>query len=122
MLKNLNTTIQKGQTIYKRKWANFDKENFKLDFCNTDWNELLALEKEDATGSFDVFYEKIEFLINKYVPKIKLTRKQLKLKHKPWVTKAILSSIKVRNKILNNCKRAKTTDLKTVLFNRYKVY
>ena len=40
-----------------------------------------------------------EMLLDTYVPIQKLTKAELKLKSKPWLTRGIITSIKNKNKI-----------------------
>ena len=46
---------------------------------------------------FDAFHNKPIEIINNNAPYITLSKKQSKLKHKPWITSSILKSIKNKN-------------------------
>ena len=46
---------------------------------------------------FDAFHNKLIEIINNNAPYITLSKKQSKLKHKPWITSSILKSIKNKN-------------------------
>ena len=56
---------------------------------------------------FDTLVSTFKNLLDKHVPLIRQSRRQRKLAHKPWITKAILISIRHKNrlfsKICNNC-------------------
>ena len=52
----------------------------------------------------------------------KLTKKQMKAKHKPWVTKGIRKSIQQRNLFFNRFIKCKQPDTKLNFHNQYKIY
>ena len=54
----------------------------------------------DSDISFKSFHNNYIYLFNKYFPLIRMSRKQFK--HKPYVTKGILVSIRHKNKLLKN--------------------
>ena len=82
---------------YKRDTKNFDRENFLLDLLSIDWDEVLKLELQDPNISFSEYYTAINTLIDKYMPLRKMTKKEIKLMFKPWITKDILKSIEERD-------------------------
>ena len=65
----------KKHNMYKRVTKNFDRENFILDFLDIDWFEWLETGKEDINHSSSRFIEKINELLDKYVPLKKLSQK-----------------------------------------------
>ena len=51
------------------------------------------------------FYQHINYILDELAPYKKLTKKEIRLKSKPWITNVILSKIKVRDKLLRKfCK------------------
>ena len=55
----------------------------------------------------------IETLLDTYAPIQKLTKAELKLKSKPWLTRGIMTSVKKKNKIYKKIIQLKT-QLKTI--------
>ena len=98
--------IPKKHNIYQRT-KNYSKEELVADFLNTDWKSEIETDKMDANLSFEIFHNKYNKILNKHVPLKKVTKKDLKLKTKPWITTGILKSIKRRDKLLNLYKRSK---------------
>ena len=91
----------------KRCWDKFEINKFILDFLEVDWNNILQLNKLDVDLSFQIFFDKIINLVDKYAPLQKLTHKQVKTLTKPWITKTIQNAIHKRNKfhkLFNNTK------------------
>ena len=70
----------------------------------------MELEKENVNVSFQTFFNKINNLTDKHAPLQKLTRKQVNIPAKPWITKGIQVAIHKRNKLqklFNNTKDQK---------------
>ena len=92
---------------YYRDWKSFDDKTFCDNFNSTNWNKILQLDKSDPNLSFDNFYQKLNELVNDHVPLKKVTKKQLKRQNKPWVTRGLLKSMTIRDKLLKKFIRAK---------------
>ena len=72
--------------VYERSWSNFNKEELILDYFEKDWDLILNVEKNDVNHSFDNFLLNINGMLDKHAPVKKVSKYQLKLKTKPWVT------------------------------------
>ena len=72
--------IPLASNIYKRDFKNFDRVNFLLDLLAIDWNEVISIENYNPDKSFNSFLNKIDSLVNSYIPLKKLTRHQIKQK------------------------------------------
>ena len=76
--------------MYTRDRKNLRTEehllHFKNDFDNTNWTEIMDIDKQDPNLSFNNFYNSIENLLDKYPPLRKVTKKEFKRKFKPWIT------------------------------------
>ena len=89
MVKNIFPDKKTKHNIQKHNWSKFDKNEFILDFFDTNWENCLQIEKRDIDHSFKIFFTKINNLLNKHAPLQKLSRKEVKLLNKPWITKGI---------------------------------
>ena len=116
----LNKKNKTNRVIYKRDFKNFDKENFILDFLDVDWNETLQLNKKDPNHSFTAFQERMNILMDKYIPLKRLTKKELQEKYKPWITGGIKKSIKRREQIYKKFIRAKDPTTKAYYHEQFK--
>ena len=105
-----------------RDWNAFDRENFILDFLDIDWVSYLELNKRDPNTSFTKFFNRIDSLIDHYVPLRKITKKQKRVNNKPWLTKGIISSINHRNKIYKLFLKSKDPIAKNKFLKEYKFY
>ena len=68
---NITASSSKGST----DWKKFDQENFIMDFLAINWDDILKTKEGNTDLSFDIFYSKINELLNKYVPITKLNKK-----------------------------------------------
>ena len=113
----------KKYNIFKRNFSNLKEEDFtnlKSDFNFIDWDQILHYDRNDVNLSFDTFFTTFENILDKYCPLRKVRNKDFKNKHKPWITKGILISIKRRDKLFGKYIRAKNKENKTFLHNCYK--
>ena len=107
--------IPKKNNIYTRNMKDFDRENFLLDFLEIDWDEILQANRNDVNYSFSIFMEKINLLMDKYMPLRKVSNKEYKRRFKPWITDLILSKIHKRNKELSKMAKCKDAETKSTL-------
>ena len=104
----------KLNTIKRRNMKNFKTENFQADLS------LLSKESynENANTAFNFFHKKFQAIVNKHAPFQVLTRKQFELECKPWVTKGILTSTRIKSKLFKIFKKSK----KLEDYNQFKKY
>ena len=72
---------------------------FKKDIDEIDWS--LATGNTDVNLSFEIFLRLIGKILDKHAPLKKKSRKKQKEKIKPWVTRGIRHSMKIRHKLYN---------------------
>ena len=80
-----------------RDYSNFSEECFIYDVSETDWNSLMANGSVDKC--FSSFYNKLNKLINKHAPFKTLSKRKAKQFSKPWITKGLRKSIKIKNRL-----------------------
>ena len=108
----------KKHNIFVRDTKNFDRENFILDIIDTDWNTLYC---NDVNTSFNNFLDRINNLLDKYMPLKKLSKKEFKQQYKPWITNGILKSIERKNKIYKSYTKTKNNEARTQIYSEYKI-
>ena len=80
-------------------FSRFSRDSFEADLSNVNWNALLHKRTCDADNLFSSFYNKFNKLINKHAPMKTISNRKAKQLSKPWITKGIRISIKVKNKL-----------------------
>ena len=99
MPSNFSDPSLSKSNVYERSWSNFNKEEFILDYFENDWDLILNVDKNDVIYSFDNFLLNLNNLLDKNALFKKVSKYQLKIKAKPWITTAIHKSISVKNSL-----------------------
>ena len=73
-----------------------NKREFADELNNTNWDDISDPDK-DTNTSFSKFYNKVTKLLDEMAPYKKLTKKEIKLQQKPWITRGILNSMSKRD-------------------------
>ena len=110
ILKKLNI-VHKDSAFYKYDYSNFDKDNFVSDFTKINWNENKNITPGDVNAKFYNFYDKVSICVKKHVPLVKLSRKQLSLQAKPWITVRIELMMAKRDRYLRKFNRTHSLDM-----------
>ena len=95
---------------------------FDSDLKNTNWKEILKIERGDVDYSFETFNKKINKILDKHAPFKKLSIQDEKLSKKSWITTGILNSIKNKNRLYRKVIRAKDPERIRNLCNKFKLY
>lgn len=121
-LHDVGTFSRPNSPIYKRAWSKFNQEDFTLDYSGIDWDSILKLEEGGVDTSFDIFFSTISKLVEKHVPLIKLTKKQIKFRSKPWITPGIRKSIYQRDSLFKLFMKSSNPISKSYYHLEYKRY
>ena len=65
-----------------------------------------------VTEKFDYFYSAVSSCINGHAPKKKLSKKDLKLRSKPWINSKIKKLMYLRDRMFNKANKDPTPDNK----------
>ena len=88
-----------GKKSKIRDFSRFSSDRLNADLSNVDWSALFANESNDINSIFSSFYNKFNKLVNKHAPMKKISNRKAKQFSKPWITKGLLKSIRVKNKL-----------------------
>ena len=109
-------------TFYKQDWAKFNREDFILDFLEEDWNTLFERFNHHPELCLNVFNDRMKVIVERHLPTVKLTKREVRSKIKPWITPGILKSIKLRDHYQRKHARAKTKESKDRFYELYRTY
>ena len=112
--------LPKKHNILKRDTKNFNEEIFITEINQINWDNILEITNADVNLSFNRFYDSVENILDKHMPKRKITQKEFKKKYKPWVTFGLLNSMRRRDKLLKKYIRTKNALNKQEIYNEYK--
>ena len=113
---------QNNKKNYKRNYKNLDPKKFKEELQRINWNTGLVNNNNDVNQSLESFLTIINSLLDKHAPMKQITKKEIKTKSKPWITKGILTLINKKYKIRNKSLKAKDQNRKEALNQEYKMY
>ncbi len=102
----LNTrSVQKGY-IYKRNYTNDNIDNLKEKLSKFNWSEVL--HDHDVDEDYNTYLSILNNLVDECIPirKHKINKKTEPLS--PWITKGLLKSINIKNKLYKNYKNSPT--------------
>ena len=117
----------KGQT-YKikipkvaiRDYKNFNSESFQSDIKEIDWS--LATENNDVDLGIETFFKLFSRTLDKYAPYKEIRKKNEIETLKPWITKGVKQSIKVRDRLYKDVTKTKNIQLRQIKEKSFKKY
>ena len=86
--------------MYERNYRNFNEREFNETLNNMHWDEILSLEENDPNISMNNLHQHINCQLDEFAPYKKLSKRELKLKSKPWINSEILSKMKKTRSII----------------------
>ena len=100
LINNMKTRTVSHKNFF-RDTRNFVTEKFIEDLASNlfDINETTPTNRLDVNEMSNKFVDIFVNTLEKHAPLKKTSRKQKKLQQKPWITKAILISVKKKNKL-----------------------
>ena len=115
--------IPHKQNLFSRNFKNFNEREFNEILNNIDWNSILNIESNDPNKSIQNLYDYINHILDELAPYKKLTKREIKLKSKPWINSILLTKMKERDKLLHKfCKlKDKNSTHAVNIYNQYKI-
>ena len=104
-------------TIYRRDYSNFNEEMLLEEVRQVNWEDVLP-ETEDVNLTFESFHNKLSDIINRHAPQHKLSKKEIRILAKPWITNGIRVSIAKKNKLYELYIKSKND----YYFSKFKTY
>ena len=87
-------TFPKKSNIYERNFRDFNEREFNETINQIDWDSVLKVTEMDPNSSINNFHNNIIYLLDEFAPFHKMSKKELKLRSKPWMDNTILKKIK----------------------------
>ena len=98
---------KKNTNIFKRDFSHFDEQLLNVEVQSFDWEGMIS-SNSDPNQMFDLFYTKLSGIIDAHIPIKKLSKRELKIKYKPWITRAIRVSIQEKNRLYKKYLKTKS--------------
>ena len=94
----------KNLSYYQHDYSKFDQERFLADFQSLNF-DYLNENHSDVNAKFNRFLANLDELVKKHAPLKKLSKKEIKLRNKPWINSRIQKMMRLRDKTLKNLRR-----------------
>ena len=101
------TTNPSTNLIQQRDYTNFDETQFISDLKRVNWQSILELNKNDPNASTVNFINKMNHLLDCHAPYKAISKTKAKNIPKPWITRGIMKSLKIKNCLYKKLSRAK---------------
>ena len=105
--------------LYKRDYSTLDKQALLDEIQSLDWQMMFGSScNPDPSLMFQSFYSVVSNIIDRHIPVKQLSRRELKLKSKPWITLGIKKSIQIKNNLYKKFIKTKST----YYHSKFKIY
>ena len=115
---NKFSSLPTSVKIFRRDYSKLDECALLNEIQSFDWEEVFSSNTRNPTSLFDLFYNKISEIADKHIPIKQLSKRELKIQSKPWITAAIRTSIQVKNKLYKKYIKTKSP----FYYSRFKFY
>ena len=85
------------------------------------WKTILQLELNNPNLSLQLLHDNIVYLLDEFAPYRRISKKEFKLKAKPWIDHEILKNIKLRDKLLLKYHKSNDATNKIIIYAKYKL-
>ena len=75
----------------------FSEVKVLAEVSNINWNEIISLPNMNTDKLFSKFYNKLNKVVNTHMPFKTVSKPRARQLSKPWITKGIRKSIKIKN-------------------------
>ena len=103
------------QKYTNQKLQQFDTNNFQQAVNRIKCSFVNPENESDINDNSIESLSKIETVLNKYAPMRKLTNREQKQRNKPWITRGLIKSIKLKDKIYSKFFKEKDKNRKEML-------
>ena len=79
-----------------RDFSRFSEDDLNTELLQENW-ELILSRQQNVHCAFSTFYNHLNKLINKHAPVKSVSRRKIKQFSKPWITKGLRKSVKMKN-------------------------
>ena len=90
--------IRKKGRKKMRDFSSFSENSFADELSQIDWDSVSGAQN-DPDHSFTILYNKVNKLLDKHAPHKTLSQRRAKQMQKPWITRGLRKSIKVKNRL-----------------------
>ena len=94
--------------LCKRDFSSFNQQVLLDDMQSVDWH-IVFDSIENPSDLFKSFYIKLSGVIDVHISLKQLSRKEIRLKSKPWISEGLNKSIQIKNKLYKKDIKSKSS-------------
>jgi len=98
ILKSMKDKMQVNK-FKMRDFSRFSAECFNAELSQVDWDAITLANSSNVNNLFSSFYNKLNKIVNKHAPIKTISNRKARQLSKPWITKGLRTSIKIKNKL-----------------------
>ena len=116
-----NDLAPRKLNLKERNFKHFNEREFIETINSTNWDEILQLNRNDPNHSIEKLYSQVNFYLDEFAPYKRITKKEYKLKSKPWISQDIQFLMWERDKIFHQYCKENSVERRNNLYNKYKI-
>jgi len=99
-----NNLMKRSVTGFRkvRDFSHFSEVKFLAEVSNINWNRIISPPNMNTDKLFSKFYNKLNKVVNTHVPFKTVSKRRARQLSKPWITKGIRKSIKIKNSLYHS--------------------
>ena len=117
---NKTKPAKKKEYIKKRCAKNFDQNKFQDELLELIMHKIVNLD--EFYEAYDYSHKMLLNILNVHYPLKILTKKEIELERKPWITKGILTATKTKNATYRLFIKDKNKDKNSGIYQKFKRY
>ena len=114
-------TKRSNSLKFGRSYKNFRDNEFLEEVARINWTSSLA-DNTSVDSLLNKFLDNITDVLNVMAPVHRLTKRELNLQAKPWITRGLLKAMSKRDRLYRKFLKENNCDLKSQTFTLYKKY
>ena len=115
-----HNTLINSNNVLERNYRFFNHDEFKNDLKDIPWYNMLSSDDISASLAFDLFFARVNTLLDEHALNHKLSKNEISLKVKPWINKNIQDLTRERDRLFKRYCNENNPTLKVAKHNKYK--
>ena len=103
---------------FGRSFKNFNNDEFEKELNNVNWAS--EFREKNADQCTTLLINTVEHLLDELAPIKRLSKREVGLKQRPWITPGILKKMKERDQFYNKYAKESEPNIKNIIFQVYK--
>ena len=88
-----------SNNVFERNYRFFNHDEFKSEFIDIPWNNIQSSDDISVSLAFNLYFERVNTLLDEHAPNHKPSKKKISLKAKPWIYKNIQARMRECDKL-----------------------